>query len=296
MSIVPILVSTIVAAHLGSIIVPQPSEIPSQATKASGPSLKSEIARLEEQIADAKKEAGSYSGGLVKALVEARIALLGQTLAMLRIRAAAQDFSVSVRYTVDGKPFVPPADSAIQLAAVIREIESIRRDIQRQQAEADKYSGGLVQAMALATVNTSRQTLAMLEQKRLALEFGLPQYVAFISDAARPASAVADPGPTIKEPAKLVEIVSVDARVTERNDSWWKYAWKLELRNLTASPVRVRATIEFQDKDGFVVDDDTEYNLVVPAKSSDVFTGYQLISMPGARNVARTVAKAQIER
>ena len=49
----------------------------------------------------------------------------------------------------------------------------------KQEAEVARYSGGLVKATASVTLATMRQTQAMLDQKRLALKYGLPQFVGF---------------------------------------------------------------------------------------------------------------------
>lgn len=53
------------------------------------------------------------------------------------------------------------------------------------------------------------------------------------------------------------------------------------------------ATIEFQDADGFIVEDDNAYNLGVPAGAQETFTGYALVSMPGATRVTKTNATVQ---
>ncbi len=109
---------------------------------------------------------------------------------------------------------------------------------------------------------------------------------------ARPASVAAAPAAVEKE----WEIVSIDSRVTESNDTWSKYAWKLTMRNKGATPRAFRATIEFQDKDGFIIDTDSSDTFVVPANADDTATGYALIRPPGAHNVARTVAKVGMVR
>ena len=105
----------------------------------------------------------------------------------------------------------------------------------------------------------------------------------------RPDSASATAGQT----ERSFQITSIDLKVTEANDTWWRYAWKLGLKNDSAQPIQCDVTIEFQDRDGFVIDSDDEHGLVVPAQSEQTFTGYQLVSMPGARNVARTNAKGR---
>jgi len=94
-------------------------------------------------------------------------------------------------------------------------------------------------------------------------------------------------------PEPTIKIVEIDARVTEKNNSWWKYAWKLTIRNSGSLPFSLSATVEFQDKDGFIIDEDNEYGLVVPAGATKTFTGYQLIDTEVAINVAQIGATAK---
>lgn len=294
----------------GLVIVAALLTVPLQAAQVAtggaaappAPNIKVAIGEVEAQLNEATVENAKYTGGLVKALIEARIALLSQTLAMLKQRAASQSFNVAMRYTVDGRPFVPPADAGAQRASVEEEIRALKAKILLEQAEADRYSGGLVQAMSLATVATSRQTLAMLEQKRLALAFGLPQYIGFAtSTGAAPATPAAprpaqQPTAPARPPEATFEIVSIDYRVTERNDTFWRHSWKLVLKNTSAEAAVFRAEIEFQDADGFLVDSDTGRDLVVPANSEQSFTGAALVTTSSAAKIAKVNAKVQRTR
>lgn len=262
-------------------------------------SLKADIAAVQEQINTAETENEKYAGGLVKSLVVARIAILQQTEAMLQQRLKASTYGISLKYTVNGSTFVPPASADELLSALEREIADNQTKIARQEAETARYSGGLVQAMSVATLATMRQTQAMLDQKRLALKYGLPQYVGFQSRA--------DSAPGTSQSSRRTEIpaasnerdwgiVSVDSRVTESNNVWSKYAWKLTLRNESDQPQAFLGTIEFQDSDGFIVDTGNANGMLVPAKSEQVFTGYTLIPAEAAGKVAQTVAKIRISR
>jgi len=90
---------------------------------------------------------------------------------------------------------------------------------------------------------------------------------------------------------KDFEILSIESQVTERNDTWWRFAWKLTVANNTAQSIALDAQIEFQNSGGFIVDTDRSYGLVVPAYGQQVFTGDALVRMPGAATVERTYAK-----
>ena len=260
-------------------------------------------AQVDNDIAAAEADSAKYSGGLVKAIIESRLHTLKQTRAMLDQRAKSWTFGIGLRYTVDGRAFTSPQNAETLLASVETEIKNLTVQIARQQTEADRYSGGLVRAMHLSTLATSQQTLAMLEQKRLALKFGLPQFIGFANaSASSPADA---PTPPAGKPAAgapqanqkgLFEIVAIDSRITESNRVWSRFAWKLTIRNHDKVAHTFNATIEFQDSEGFVVDDDDEYGLTVPPGSEQVFTGFDLVSADVVGKVARTNAKVGLAR
>ncbi|MCK6684717.1 MAG: hypothetical protein L6R30_20130 [Thermoanaerobaculia bacterium] len=257
--------------------------------------IAADIAALEAQIRRAEEEDAKYAGGLVKALIGSELHILRQSKAMLEQRARSWTFGIGLTYQVDGRPFVAPANAPELLAEVEQEIRTTKERLAEAQAETAKYAGGLVLALSHSTEATIRNTLAMLEQKRLALKYSLPQYIGFqgsqAPSAPGPGSPTANPSPVAERQWRIVE---VDSRVTESNDTWWRYAWKLTLANDSDLHQAFDATIEFQDADGFVVDSASEYNLVVPPHAERTFTGYSLVSVPGASRVARTNAKVKV--
>jgi len=141
--------------------------------------LASDISAVQTQIRQAEEESERYSAGLVKSFVALRLATLRQTLALLDQRSRAARAQTTLHYTVEGKPFVPPSDTPVQIAAVETELRELSAKVTKQEVEVARYSRGLIQATAIATLAILRQTQAMLEQKRLALKYGLPQFVGF---------------------------------------------------------------------------------------------------------------------
>lgn len=258
--------------------------------------IEEEITRIEKQIRETEAEDQKYVGGLIKAIIGSQLATLKQTHAMLQQRVKASLFRIGLKYTVDGQQFTPPQDASVQLGIVERELAELATKITAAKTEAARYSGGLIQAVSLSTVAQMKQTQAMLEQKRLSLKFSLPQYIGFndgtISSANLRTTSKLEESTTPKE--KQWRIVEIDSRMTESNNSWWRYAWRLTLANDSQQPMLFDAMIEFQDADGFVIDQDSERGLI-PATSEKTFTGYKLITVPGAAKVAKTIAKVGVK-
>lgn len=94
-------------------------------------------------------------------------------------------------------------------------------------------------------------------------------------------------------PSASFDIADVTTRVTERNAVWWRYAWRLTLRNTGEVPLSLDATIEFQDADGFVIDTDDDYNLYIDIGEEKTFTGSAMIDIASARNIAQVNAKVR---
>jgi hypothetical protein len=166
-----------------------PAGVPAPEVKNASPAdvqptgeIKADLASIDAEIRRVEEEDVKYSGGLVKALIGSELHIYRQTRAMLQQRARSWLFGIGLSFTVDGKPFVLSANAPEQLAAVEREVTETRARVADAEAEAARYSGGLVQAMSLANAATVRNTLAMLEQHRLALKYSLPQYIGFQRD------------------------------------------------------------------------------------------------------------------
>jgi hypothetical protein len=255
--------------------------------------LRKDLDAVSTQIKAAEAEDAHYTGGLIKALIGARLATLRHTHAMLDQRIKSWTFGIGLRYTIDGKGIVLDPTNKEQPAAIERELADLRARITTQELEASRYSGGLIQAMTLTSVATMRQTEALLDQRRLLLKYDLPAYVAASASSGVTASAPVAAVPPSTEKTQEWEIISIGTRVTESNRVWSRFAWKLEMKNTANQPLRFDATIEFQDKDGFIVDTNTANDLVIGPNAKQIFTGFALIRAESAPRVARTLAKVR---
>jgi hypothetical protein len=112
---------------------------------------------------------------------------------MLEQKLLASKNGIPVKYTVAGKVLSPPASAAQMLQDVEQEVATNAEKIRGQEAEAARYNGGLTQAMSLATLETMRQTQAMLDQRRVSLKYGLPQYIGFNAGSVSSSPAASAP-------------------------------------------------------------------------------------------------------
>jgi hypothetical protein len=88
-------------------------------------------------------------------------------------------------------------------------------------------------------------------------------------------------------------VVSVDYAIVESNRIFISYAWTLTIRNGLDRAQAFNVTLQFLDRNGSVVDTDREDNEMIDAHEQRTLTGSQVISMPGALNVAAVHAVAK---
>lgn len=178
--------------------------------------LKAEQQAVAREIADAEKDATKYQGGLVLSLINVRLETLRGTEALLGQRVHAIESGAPVTVQI---PATKP-DPA-RAAELVKEIDTQTAALAAAQAEADKYSGGLVHAMALSTVATNAQTLAMLRQSYVIAKFGLASPMLAPApnaggEGGRPVSVASEPEP---EPSVANEIITVNIKRKVYDDS-----------------------------------------------------------------------------
>ncbi|MFH1947483.1 MAG: hypothetical protein ABIJ23_05015, partial [Candidatus Magasanikbacteria bacterium] len=130
--------------------------------------LKSEIEKNQKEIALSEEKNSGLTGGLLKALVEVRLEILKTNKSLIEQRIHAIESGAKV--IIETKGSKPNNEKALE---VEKEIKSQEGELKSIRKEAEKYSGGLIAVMKLATVATQEQTLAMLRQQYLILKYGL---------------------------------------------------------------------------------------------------------------------------
>lgn len=104
--------------------------------------------------------------------------------------------------------------------------------------------------------------------------------------AARPSLSSSNPPTSTPNPdAGDYRIVSLQAKITERNDVWEAHSWKVTIQNKVSHDLILDAIVEFLDSEGFVLDQDSSFGWVVRAGETKTFTGRKLITLKVSRKV-----------
>lgn len=130
--------------------------------------LRSELKETEDEIAEATRVDAGLAGGLVKALVAARLEVLRTTSAVLRQRIMVEETGAPLTIQI---PVTTP--DPILATTLEREIETQLNVLKEARSEAARFVGGLVHALKLSTVATHEQSLSMLRQRYLMAKYGL---------------------------------------------------------------------------------------------------------------------------
>ena len=99
-----------------------------------------------------------------------------------------------------------------------------------------------------------------------------------------PDSSLVDPATGLPQESEPV-VLNITGRVTESNELWWRWAFAFSIGNPAPYPVTKNAEVRFLDKDGYIVATENEYRLKVSAFSTNRFSGFQLVHLPGASSV-----------
>jgi hypothetical protein len=125
------------------------------------------LEEIRAEIEAAEADRARFEGGVVLALIEARLATLKLTQALLEQRAMAEREGVDVKFVLPVNE--PNPERAAEILLEIGDAEKELRDIE---AEA-RGTGGMVGAMAMLAVSTQKQTITMLRLAYYANMYGL---------------------------------------------------------------------------------------------------------------------------
>jgi len=138
------------------------------AEQAQVAALDEEVSRIRGEIAQAEAERAKLAGGLVAALIDARLEIERGTKALLEQRVRAIRAGISIRQDAPGaQPDIAKAD---QIAV---EIRTQTAQVERARIKSERF-GGLVGAIQHTTLATEEQTLASLRLAEVSARYGLP--------------------------------------------------------------------------------------------------------------------------
>lgn len=163
--------------------------------------LDADLATVRSEIAAAEADATAYSGGLILAQIELRLQTLRTTEAMLDQKRRSWFRGIDLIYRVDGREH--PPTTANDLATIEDELRTLSGEIARSEAEAARYSGGLIQVMTLATAATQRTSLALLRMRYLTAKHGIPLYIDADSPTGGAGTSSPTPGAVVADPDAL---------------------------------------------------------------------------------------------
>lgn len=131
--------------------------------------LDADLSTVRSQLEAAEADVAKYSGGLLLANIELRREVLKTTEAILQQKRSSVLRRVDLRYTVVATPITP---SQARLDEIAGEIAKAEAKLARDQTEADRYSGGLVQGLALTNVALGQLLLTQLSLSYYGAKYG----------------------------------------------------------------------------------------------------------------------------
>ena len=93
---------------------------------------------------------------------------------------------------------------------------------------------------------------------------------------------------TAPAPQTVYHILEAAYQITEVNRVFWRFSWKMKIRNYGPEIIVVSPSMEFKNRGGFVVDSDTESLVTIRAQDTVEVTGMALINA----DIAPTVQSA----
>ncbi|UQR61320.1 hypothetical protein LRP30_30850 [Bradyrhizobium sp. C-145] len=180
------IVSVVLSATLGVVL---------QETQVSTIEIDRDRAALAAQISATQTESEKYGTGLLKSLIEVRLAIARNTLAMLDQKRASYIRRIALDYRLDGRPVHGASDQELNM--IIEEISQAEKKAAASKLEAARYSGGLVQAMSLLKAETDQLSVSQLRLKFYSAKHGIPMPLPNLAENSN--KLVQPPGKDVKD-------------------------------------------------------------------------------------------------
>ncbi len=246
--------------------------------------LDQDLKQIQSEITKAVKEYEKYKGGLIKTLIAMRIETLKLTESLLVQRRIAIREGAKFDFKVPATK--PDPEKA---AEIEQDLIAAMEELRKAEKNAGRYSGGLVRALALSTVATQQQTVAMLKQAALAARYGLAVPAARPSKGREAISGSlvrktkdgSQSGTDVSRPSAkdCLKIADYGSTTLDTNRSFSEIAWKVDISNRCDRAFRVRVRFTLQDEAEYELDDDRK-TIIVPKNGVGKARGKMLVSPP----------------
>jgi hypothetical protein len=133
--------------------------------------LEADLKEIAVLIQKAEAEAVNYSGGAIQAIIAARRQVLRLTQDALKQKRQTVLRRIDLKITFDAKAV--PVASIEDLRAIELDIAAQESKAAAARAEADRYSGGLLQSLALMKAATEEFSTATLRMKLYTSKYGI---------------------------------------------------------------------------------------------------------------------------
>ena len=94
--------------------------------------------------------------------------------------------------------------------------------------------------------------------------------------------------------ATQFDVVSASYQIVEANRAFWRFSWKMSVRNYGLDTVVVSPELEFQNRDGFIVDTGISSMRSIRAQETAEITGTTLIDADAGPSVANALGRVKL--
>jgi hypothetical protein len=183
-------ISTIIAAGLAMILA-----VVLQDPQVSTIEIDHDRTALATEISTTQAESEKYAPGLLKSLIEVRLAITRNTLAMLDQKRASFIRRIALNYRLDGRPVHDASDQ--ELNNILEELAQAEKKVASSRLDAARYTGGLLQAMALMKAEADDLSVSQLRLKFYSAKHGIPMPFPTLSEDSR--TPEKPPGKIVKD-------------------------------------------------------------------------------------------------
>jgi hypothetical protein len=133
--------------------------------------IDSDIAEVRNQITAAEADSKSHPDGAINIVVSLRLQTLRLTEAMLEQKRESLLRRIQLNYVINNQ--LPQSPNRQLVSVIETDLTRESAKLDKDQADADRSAGGLIQALALTTTATDRLTIAALRLSYYQAKYGL---------------------------------------------------------------------------------------------------------------------------